>query len=193
MMDRGWHQGRRGVGWRLGRERVARAQHEPPGGRRHARPRHGRGACPQLQHRPFTYRNGHDVLLCNSDDDEDRERQHRRAMAAQRIGGGIVLPVSFSSGLRIPHDVSLLAFDDPSGRRFWIPRSPRCVSAAVAALHAAGIGRRARAGRRERNVDGRPVERGRVAKNRRQAAATHAAAPFRFPGAHTTSYGKNQA
>jgi DNA-binding LacI/PurR family transcriptional regulator len=42
------------------------------------------------------YRNGHDLFLCNSDEDEDRERLHCQAMAAQRIGGVIVLPVSFS-------------------------------------------------------------------------------------------------
>lgn len=42
------------------------------------------------------YRNGHDLFLCNSDEDEERERLHCQAMAAQRIGGVIVLPVSFS-------------------------------------------------------------------------------------------------
>jgi LacI family transcriptional regulator len=43
------------------------------------------------------YRNGHDLFLCNSDEDPDRERLHCQAMAAQRIGGVIVMPVSFSA------------------------------------------------------------------------------------------------
>jgi LacI family transcriptional regulator len=49
-----------------------------------------------------TYRNGRDLFLCNSDEDEDRERLHCQAMAAQRIGGVIVLPVSFGGAALTP-------------------------------------------------------------------------------------------
>jgi DNA-binding LacI/PurR family transcriptional regulator len=49
-----------------------------------------------------TYRNGHDLFLCNSDEDPDRERLHCQAMAAQRIGGVIVLPVSFDGTALAP-------------------------------------------------------------------------------------------
>jgi LacI family transcriptional regulator len=42
------------------------------------------------------YRNGYDLFLCNSDEDQARERLHCEAMLAQRIAGVIVLPVTFS-------------------------------------------------------------------------------------------------
>jgi DNA-binding LacI/PurR family transcriptional regulator len=48
------------------------------------------------------YRNGHDLFLSNSDEDADRERLHCQAMAAQRIGGVIVLPVTFSGAALAP-------------------------------------------------------------------------------------------
>ncbi len=48
------------------------------------------------------YRNGHDLFLCNSDEDEDRERLHCQAMMSQRIGGVILLPVSFSGSALLP-------------------------------------------------------------------------------------------
>lgn len=48
------------------------------------------------------YRNGHDLFLCNSDEDEDRERLHCQAMMSQRIGGVILLPVSFSGAALEP-------------------------------------------------------------------------------------------
>jgi LacI family transcriptional regulator len=60
------------------------------------------------------YRNGHDLFLCNSDEDEDRERLHCQAMAAQRIGGVIVLPVSFSGAALAPllsNDIPVVCLD----------------------------------------------------------------------------------
>ena len=40
------------------------------------------------------YLSGHDLFLCNSDEDPDRERFYIRAMIAQRIGGIIIVPVT---------------------------------------------------------------------------------------------------
>jgi LacI family transcriptional regulator len=60
------------------------------------------------------YRNGHDLFLCNSDEDDDRERLHCQAMAAQRIGGVIVLPVSFSGAALLPllsNDIPVVCLD----------------------------------------------------------------------------------
>jgi LacI family transcriptional regulator len=60
------------------------------------------------------YRNGHDLFLCNSDEDEDRERLHCQAMAAQRIGGVIVLPVSFNGASLAPllsNDIPVVCLD----------------------------------------------------------------------------------
>jgi LacI family transcriptional regulator len=60
------------------------------------------------------YRNGHDLFLCNSDEDPDRERLHCQAMAAQRIGGVIVLPVTFSSAALAPllnNDIPVVCLD----------------------------------------------------------------------------------
>jgi DNA-binding LacI/PurR family transcriptional regulator len=60
------------------------------------------------------YRNGHDLFLCNSDEDEDRERLHCQAMAAQRIGGVIVLPVSFTGAAFAPligNDIPVVCLD----------------------------------------------------------------------------------
>lgn len=42
------------------------------------------------------YQSGHDLFLCNSDEDTERERFYVRAMMAQRIGGIIIVPVSLS-------------------------------------------------------------------------------------------------
>jgi LacI family transcriptional regulator len=60
------------------------------------------------------YRNGHDLFLCNSDEDADRERLHCQAMAAQRIGGVIVLPVTFSGAAFAPlrsNDIPIVCLD----------------------------------------------------------------------------------
>ncbi len=60
------------------------------------------------------YRNGHDLFLCNSDEDADRERLHCGAMLAQRIGGVIVLPVSFSGSALAPllsNDIPVVCLD----------------------------------------------------------------------------------
>jgi DNA-binding LacI/PurR family transcriptional regulator len=60
------------------------------------------------------YRNGHDLFLCNSDEDPDRERLHCQAMAAQRIGGVIVLPVTFSAealGPLLSNAISVVCLD----------------------------------------------------------------------------------
>lgn len=48
------------------------------------------------------YENGYDLFLCNSDEDEGRERLHCQAMLAQRIAGVIVLPVTFSGAALAP-------------------------------------------------------------------------------------------
>jgi DNA-binding LacI/PurR family transcriptional regulator len=60
------------------------------------------------------YRNGHDLFLSNSDEDPDRERLHCQAMAAQRIGGVIVLPVTFSAAAMAPllsNDIPVVCLD----------------------------------------------------------------------------------
>jgi DNA-binding LacI/PurR family transcriptional regulator len=60
------------------------------------------------------YRNGHDLFLSNSDEDADRERLHCQAMAAQRIGGVIVLPVTFSAAAMAPllsNDIPVVCLD----------------------------------------------------------------------------------
>jgi DNA-binding LacI/PurR family transcriptional regulator len=60
------------------------------------------------------YRNGHDLFLSNSDEDPDRERLHCQAMAAQRIGGVIVLPVTFSAAALAPllnNDIPVVCLD----------------------------------------------------------------------------------
>ena len=60
------------------------------------------------------YRNGNDLFLCNSDEDPDRERLHCQAMAAQRIGGVIVLPVTFSGEAFAPlvgNDIPVVCLD----------------------------------------------------------------------------------
>jgi len=60
------------------------------------------------------YRNGRDLFLCNSDEDPDRERLHCQAMAAQRIGGVIVLPVSFNGAALRPllsNDIPVVCLD----------------------------------------------------------------------------------
>lgn len=60
------------------------------------------------------YRNGHDLFLCNSDEDEDRERLHCQAMMSQRIGGVILLPVSFSGAALEPllnNDIPIVCLD----------------------------------------------------------------------------------
>ncbi len=60
------------------------------------------------------YRNGHDLFLCNSDEDEDRERLHCQALAAQRIGGVIVLPVSMNGTSLEPllnNDIPVVCLD----------------------------------------------------------------------------------
>ncbi len=48
------------------------------------------------------YHSGHDLFLCNSDEDPDRERFYVRAMIAQRIGGIIIVPVTFTSASLAP-------------------------------------------------------------------------------------------
>jgi len=60
------------------------------------------------------YRNGHDLFLSNSDEDPDRERLHCQAMAAQRIGGVIVVPSSFSGAAFAPlltNDIPVVCLD----------------------------------------------------------------------------------
>jgi DNA-binding LacI/PurR family transcriptional regulator len=42
------------------------------------------------------YRTNRDLFLCNSNEDPEREQFHIQAMAAQRIGGVIILPVTTS-------------------------------------------------------------------------------------------------
>ena len=60
------------------------------------------------------YRNGHDLFLCNSDEDAERERLHCQAMMSQRIGGVILLPVSFSGSALLPllnNDIPVVCLD----------------------------------------------------------------------------------
>jgi DNA-binding LacI/PurR family transcriptional regulator len=61
-----------------------------------------------------TYENGHDLFLCNSDEDAERERLHCQAMAAQRIGGVIVMPVTFSGAAFAPllgNEIAVVCLD----------------------------------------------------------------------------------
>lgn len=61
-----------------------------------------------------TYRNGHDLFLCNSDEDVERETFHLQAMRSQRIGGIILLPVSFSGASIAPllkNDIPVVCLD----------------------------------------------------------------------------------
>ncbi len=48
------------------------------------------------------YHSGHDLFLCNSDEDPDRERFYVRAMIAQRIGGIIIVPVTLTGATLAP-------------------------------------------------------------------------------------------
>lgn len=48
------------------------------------------------------YRSGHDLFLCNSDEDPERERFYVRAMLAQRIGGIIIVPVTLTAASVAP-------------------------------------------------------------------------------------------
>ncbi len=48
------------------------------------------------------YQSGHDLFLCNSDEDPEREQFYVRAMIAQRIGGFIIVPVTLTSGSLAP-------------------------------------------------------------------------------------------
>ena len=60
------------------------------------------------------YHNGHDLFLCNSDEDADRERFYVRAMIAQRIGGIIIVPVTFtgaSLALALRNDIPIVCLD----------------------------------------------------------------------------------
>ena len=60
------------------------------------------------------YHSGHDLFLCNSDEDPDRERFYIRAMIAQRIGGIIIVPVTFTSaslGLALRNDIPIVCLD----------------------------------------------------------------------------------
>lgn len=60
------------------------------------------------------YLSGHDLFLCNSDEDPDRERFYIRAMIAQRIGGIIIVPVTFTSAslaLALRNDIPIVCLD----------------------------------------------------------------------------------
>src|ERR1035438_5725360 len=57
------------------------------------------------------YHSGHDLFLCNSDEDPERERFYVRAMIAQRIGGIIIVPVTFTStslALALRNDIPIV-------------------------------------------------------------------------------------
>ncbi len=60
------------------------------------------------------YHSGHDLFLCNSDEDPERERFYIRAMIAQRIGGIIIVPVTFTSASLAPalrNDIPIVCLD----------------------------------------------------------------------------------
>ncbi|MGD0475805.1 MAG: LacI family DNA-binding transcriptional regulator [Candidatus Velthaea sp.] len=60
------------------------------------------------------YHSGHDLFLCNSDEDPERERFYVRAMIAQRIGGIIIVPVTFTSAslaLALRNDIPIVCLD----------------------------------------------------------------------------------
>jgi DNA-binding LacI/PurR family transcriptional regulator len=60
------------------------------------------------------YHSGHDLFLCNSDEDPERERFYVRAMIAQRIGGIIIVPVTFtgaSLALALRNDIPIVCLD----------------------------------------------------------------------------------
>jgi DNA-binding LacI/PurR family transcriptional regulator len=60
------------------------------------------------------YRSGHDLFLCNSDEDPERERFYVRAMIAQRIGGIIIVPVTLSGAslaLALRNDIPIVCLD----------------------------------------------------------------------------------
>jgi DNA-binding LacI/PurR family transcriptional regulator len=60
------------------------------------------------------YHSGHDLFLCNSDEDPERERFYVRAMIAQRIGGIIIVPVTRSSAslaLALRNDIPIVCLD----------------------------------------------------------------------------------
>jgi DNA-binding LacI/PurR family transcriptional regulator len=60
------------------------------------------------------YHSGHDLFLCNSDEDPQRERFYIRAMIAQRIGGIIIVPVTATSdslGLALRNDIPIVCLD----------------------------------------------------------------------------------
>jgi len=60
------------------------------------------------------YHNGHDLFLCNSDEDPERERFYVRAMIAQRIGGIIIVPVTMTSAslaLALRNDIPIVCLD----------------------------------------------------------------------------------
>jgi DNA-binding LacI/PurR family transcriptional regulator len=60
------------------------------------------------------YHSGHDLFLCNSDEDPERERFYVRAMIAQRIGGIIIVPVTLTSAslaLALRNDIPIVCLD----------------------------------------------------------------------------------
>jgi LacI family transcriptional regulator len=60
------------------------------------------------------YHSGHDLFLCNSDEDPERERFYVRAMIAQRIGGIIIVPVTFtgaSLGPALRNNIPIVCLD----------------------------------------------------------------------------------
>jgi DNA-binding LacI/PurR family transcriptional regulator len=60
------------------------------------------------------YESGRSLFLCNADEDPERERFHLQAMAAQRIDGVIVLPVTNSGRSFLPlvdHDIPVVCLD----------------------------------------------------------------------------------
>ncbi len=60
------------------------------------------------------YHSGHDLFLCNSDEDPERERFYIRAMTAQRIGGIIIVPVTQSGAplsLALRNDTPVVCLD----------------------------------------------------------------------------------
>jgi DNA-binding LacI/PurR family transcriptional regulator len=60
------------------------------------------------------YHSGHDLFLCNSDEDPERERFYVRAMIAQRIGGIIIVPVTFTStslALALRNNIPIVCLD----------------------------------------------------------------------------------
>ncbi len=60
------------------------------------------------------YHSGHDLFLCNSDEDPERERFYIRAMISQRIGGIIIVPVTFTSASLAPalrNDIPIVCLD----------------------------------------------------------------------------------